>query len=256
MTDFQAGMLLAGEKQIEVLKMIDKNEMKTNRLDYFETWREDLSLISEKYKSWRLNTKFYFLKIFIFFIFLNDISYWFAIAITYPEILTSEAELLYYTKVQIPVALLGALFDSLSLYITLLVIRRALLSISNLSYISHLSIDLLIAIAATFWVLFVFSISGWIVKSTFNKTEDKTAVSSQSLEQVSSQSLEQRNQLYADRATSAFKNPTGREEMKNIYFGLIMGLSAIIPTCAHIACALFSLRFYLKRKKYFSETQS
>jgi len=155
---------------------------------------------------------------------------------------------LYYTKVQIPVALLGALFDSLSLYITLLVIRRALLSISNLSYISHLSIDLLIAIAATFWVLFVFSISGWIVKSTFNKTEDKTA--------VSSQSLEQRNQLYADRATSAFKNPTGREEMKNIYFGLIMGLSAIIPTCAHIACALFSLRFYLKRKKYFSETQS
>ncbi len=239
MTDFQAGMLLAGEKQIEVLKMIDKDEMKTNRLDYFETWREDLSLISEKYKSWRLNTKFYFLKIFIFFIFLNDISYWFAIAITYPEILTSETELLYYTKIQIPVALLGALFDSLSLYITLLVIRRALLSISNLIYISHLSIDLLIAIAATFWVLFVFSISGWIVESTFNKTEDKTA--------VSSQSLEQRNQLYADRAISAFKNPTGREEMKNIYFGLIMGLSAIIPTCAHIACALFSLRFYLKR---------
>jgi hypothetical protein len=239
MTDFQAGMLLAGEKQVEVLKMIDKDEMKTNRLDYFETWREDLSLISEKYKSWRLNTKFYFLKIFIFFIFLNDISYWFAIAITYPEILTSETELLYYTKIQIPVALLGALFDSLSLYITLLVIRRALLSISNLIYISHLSIDLLIAIAATFWVLFVFSISGWIVESTFNKTEDKTA--------VSSQSLEQRNQLYADRAISAFKNPTGREEMKNIYFGLIMGLSAIIPTCAHIACALFSLRFYLKR---------
>ena len=221
--------------------------MQTNGLEYFDTWRGDLSLILERYEAWRLNTKFYFLKIFIFFIFLNDISYWFAIAITYPEILTSEAELLYYTKVQIPVALLGALFDSLSLYITLLVIRRALLSISNLSYISHLSIDLLIAIAATFWVLFVFSISGWIVKSTFNKTEDKTA--------VSSQSLEQRNQLYADRATSAFKNPTGREEMKNIYFGLIMGLSAIIPTCAHIACALFSLRFYLKREKYFSETQ-
>ena len=130
--------------------------MQTNRLEYFDTWREDLSFILERYESWRLNTKFYFLKIFIFFIFLNDISYWFAIATAHSEIFTSEKELLYYTKIQIPIAFLGALFDSLSLYITLLVIRRALLSLTNLSYISHLSIDMLIAIVATFWVLFVF----------------------------------------------------------------------------------------------------
>ena len=114
-----------------------------------------------------------------------------------------------------------------------------LLSLTNLSYISHLSIDVLIAIAATFWVLFVFSISGWIVKSIFIETEGKTI--------VVAKTLEQRNQLYAGRAVAAVKNPTGKEEMKNIYFGLIMGLSAIIPTCVHITCALFSLRFYLKR---------
>jgi len=213
--------------------------MQTNEVEYFDTWRGDLSLILERYEAWRLNTKFYFLKIFIFFIFLNDISYWFAIATAHSEIFTSEKELLYYTKIQIPVAFLGALFDSLSLYITLLVIRRALLSLTNLSYISHLSIDVLIAVAATFWVLFVFSISGWIVKSIFIKTEDKTI--------VVAKTLEQRNQLYAGRAMAAVKNPTGKEEMKNIYFGLIMGLSAIIPTCVHITCALFSLRFYLKR---------
>ena len=225
--------------------------MQTNKLEYFDTWRGDLSLILERYEAWRLNTKFYFLKIFIFFIFLNDISYWFAIATAHPEILTSEKELLYYTKTQIPVAFLGALFDSLSLYITLLVIRRALLSLTNLSYISHLSIDVLIAVAATFWVLFVFSISGWIVKSILIKTDDKTV--------VVAKTLEQRNQLYAGRAMAAVKNPTGKEEMKNIYFGLIMGLSAIIPTCVHIACALFPLRFYLRHKKtktdQFVETQ-
>ena len=97
---------------------------------------------------------------------------------------------------------------------------------------------MLIAIAATFWVLFVFSISGWIVKSIPIKTDDKIV--------VVAKTLEQRNQLYTDRAITAVKNPTGKEEMKNIYFGLIMGLSAIIPTCVHITCALFSLRFYLK----------
>ena len=224
--------------------------MQTKKLKYFDIWRGDLSIISEKYKIWQLSTNFYFLKIFIFFIFLNDIAYWFAIATAYPEIFTSEKELLYYTKIQIPVAFLGALFDSLSLYLTLWVIRRALLSLSNLSYIFHLSVDVLIAIAATFWVLFVFSISGWIVKSTFIKT----TVTSQSLT-VTSQSLEERNQLYTDRAVAAVKNPAGEEEMKNIYFGLVMGLSAIIPTCVHIACALFSLRFYVKRKNHFSKTR-
>ena len=80
---------------------------------------------------------------------------------------SSGDELVHYIKVRVPVALLGALFDSLSLHIALLVVRQALLSQSNLSYLSHLSIDVLIAIAATFWVLFVFSVSGWIVSCSY-----------------------------------------------------------------------------------------
>ena len=130
---------------------------------YFDLWRKDLGLLLRKFQNWRANTKFYFLKVFIFFVFINDIAYWFAIATAYPEIFISEKEVWHYAKVQVPVALLGALFDSLSLYITILAVRWALLSSSNLSYISHLSIDILIAIMATFWVLFVFSFSGWIV---------------------------------------------------------------------------------------------
>jgi hypothetical protein len=206
---------------------------------YFNIWRKDLSLFFERFQSWRTNTRFYFFKIFILFVIINDIAFWFAIETTHPEIITSETELLHYTKVQVPVALLGALFDSLSLYITLVVVRHALLSRSNMLYISHLSIDMLIAIVATFWVLFVFSISGWLVSFIPIKSEI-----------AKHESLEDRNKAYADRAVAAIKNPKGKEEMRNIYFGIIMGFSAMIPTCVHIFSALFSLRFFLGLKKY------
>ena len=205
---------------------------------YFDLWREDLGQILRKFQTWRLNTKFYFLKVFIFFVFINGISYWFAIATAYPEIFSGN-ELEHYIKVQIPVALLGALFDSLSLYVTLIVVRRALLSRSNISYISHLSIDVLIAIAATFWVLFVFSISGWIVSFIPNVSK----------EVIKSESLVERKEVYTDRAVAAINNPTGEEEMKNIYFGIVMGFSAIIPTSVHLFCSIFSLRFFLHREK-------
>ena len=98
---------------------------------------------------------------------------------------------------------------------------------------------MLIAIVATFWVLFVFSISGWLVSFIPIKSEI-----------AKHESLEDRNKAYADRAFAAIKNPTGKEEMRNIYFGIIMGFSAMIPTCVHIFSALFSLRFFLGLKKY------
>ncbi len=80
----------------------------------------------------------------------------------FPE-LTHGISGVYYFKVQFPVVILGALFDSLSFFVTLLIIRRALHASKNLEYITHLSLDLVIAILAIFWVLFVFSFSGWIV---------------------------------------------------------------------------------------------
>ena len=212
---------------------------------YFDIWRNDLASLLKFYEHWRTNTKFYFIKVFIFFIFINDIAYWFAIATAYPEIFESEKEILHYSKVQIPVAFLGALFDSLSLYITLLVIRGALISLSNLSYILHLSVDILIAIAATFWVLFVFSVSGWIVSFFPEKPIIETHVPNKNL--IQPESLKERNKAYTSRAINAINNPTGKEEMKNIYFGIVMGLSAIIPTCIHILCGLFSLRFLAKQ---------
>lgn len=211
---------------------------------YFDLWREDLRGILEKFQAWRFNTKFYFFKVFIFFVFLNDLAYWFAIATAFPEIISGD-DFLHYSKVQIPVAILGALFDSLSLYVTLLVVNRALCSPSNLSYISHLSVDVVIAVAATFWVLFVFSISAWIV--SFMPAVSSSVVKTEM--QVQVQTLSDRSELYEGRVAAAINNPTGEQEMKNIYFGMVMGFSAIIPTAVHISCALFSFRLFFQSRK-------
>ena len=106
---------------------------------------------------------------------------------------------------------------------------------------------MVIAIAATFWVLFVFSISGWIV--SFMPVSDENTVIKGVIVKAKPESLKARNKVYEQRVTKAIANPTGKEEMRNIYFGIVMGISAMIPTCVHIFYALFSLRFFLHREK-------
>ncbi len=69
----------------------------------------------------------------------------------------------YYFKFQFPVGMLGTLFDSLSFFVALFIIRCALHARKNNEGVTHLSLDLVIAILVTFWVLIVFSFSGWIV---------------------------------------------------------------------------------------------
>ena len=112
-------------------------------------------------------------------------------------------------------ALLGAVFDSLSFFVTIRIIRSALKSQSPWSFVGHLSIDVIIAVIATFWVLWVFSFSSWLIRLT----EPATAV------------LTARQELYQSRAMDALENPT--DNVRNIYFGIIMGVSAMLPTCAH-----------------------
>jgi hypothetical protein len=124
----------------------------------------------------------------------------------------------YYFLVQFPVGFLGALFDSLSLFVTVYMVRRALQATTSASYLAHLSVDLGIATLATLWVLFVFSLSGWLVSFVGANPE----------------SLLARNGAYQDRLVQALQDPTGREEIKNIYFGLLMGLSAMLPTLTHV----------------------
>ena len=91
-----------------------------------------------------------------------------------------------------------------------------------MSYIAYLSVDLMIATLAAFWVLFVFMVSGWLVSAILSVPE----------------TLEARHMLYQHRLFNALQYPTQKESLKNIFFGIMMGGSALLPTLIHIGMAL------------------
>ena len=125
-------------------------------------WRDSLHQVLDIYERRRGSIKVFFPLLFLFFIILNIACYWWAIYTAFPfYMMTHEAS--HYVKLQIPVGFLGALFDSLSFFVTIWIIKRALASSKTSEYIFHLSLDLVIAILATLWVLFVFSFGGWII---------------------------------------------------------------------------------------------
>jgi len=200
--------------------------------EIIKIWRDSLHQVLGIYERKRGKLIIFFPILFFFFIFLNIACYWLAIYTAFPYYMqTHEAS--HYLKLQFPVGLFGALFDSLSFFVTIWIIRRALASTKTSEYIFHLSLDLVIAFLATLWVLFVFTFGGWLI-----------SLWEQVPEQISERSLK-----YTNRAVQAIQDPTGQENAKNIYFGLIMGVSAALPTCFHFS--LFFLAICSKAKKYF-----
>ena len=193
-------------------------------------WRRSLERLLNFYARKRGSLVTFFPKLFVFFMLLNMSCFWLAILTTYPHEVFGD-ERFEYLLMQFPVGFLGALFDSLSFFITVWIARRALKTTSLPSYIAHLSIDVLIAIVATFWVLMVFSVSGWLV----------------GMLQHSSQSLAESSAKYESRLTDAVKDPTGRENIKNIYFGVMMGFSAMIPTMIHLYLSAQSIFLYVRK---------
>ena len=195
-------------------------------------WRDSLHTILDRYERKKISTWLFFPLLFVFFIILNIACYWWAIYTAFPYYMqTHEAS--HYIKLQIPVAFFGALFDSLSFFITIWIIRRALAARKTSEYLFHLSLDLIIAIVATFWVLFVFTFGGWLISIWDNAPEQLTS----------------RGAKYTSRAVQAIQNPMSRENAKNIYFGVIMGVSAALPTCFHIF--LFFSSIFQKCKNKF-----
>ena len=127
-------------------------------------WRLDLNRLLLYYKNKKSQIEHYFIYLFLFFVILNISCYWFAMITAFPNLVFGST-FGYYFKIQFPVGILGALFDSLSFFITIYIIQKALKTTNDRVYIAHLSIDVLIAILATFWVLLVFIVSGWIRNS-------------------------------------------------------------------------------------------
>ena len=99
-------------------------------------WRKDLQRALLFYESKRSKGDSFFSYMFIF---LNIICYWFAMVIAFPSLVFGKT-FGYYFKVQFPVGILGALFDSLSFFVTILIVRRALLTVSTKIYIAHFNL--------------------------------------------------------------------------------------------------------------------
>ncbi len=180
-----------------------------------EIWRGSLEQLLNFYETNRGPFIIFFPMLFLFFIIINLLCYWLAMFTAFPDLTYGSAGL-HYFKVQFPVGFLGALFDTLSFFVTLFIIRRAIRSRSGMEYVAHLSIDVIIALLATLWLLFVFSFSGWLVHLWENTPQD----------------LIVRNAKYQRMLTNAIADPV--DNTRNIYFGLVMGISATIPTCTHI----------------------
>lgn len=183
-------------------------------------WKIQLYRLLTYYETNRGQLRAFFPKLFLFFIFLNMACYWWAMFTAFSEYIYSYAAW-HYFKVSLPVGLLGAVFDSLSFFVTIYIIRRALNSRSTLEYISHLSIDLIIAVIATFWVLFVFIISGWLIHALTPAPPIH-----------GEENLVTRQSRYSNMLIDALLNPF--DNIRNIYFGIMMGFSASLPTLIHI----------------------
>lgn len=189
-------------------------------------WKRSLQGLLDYYDSKRGKLISFFPKLFGFFIILNIACYWMALITAYPNHAFGHKWIEYYLM-QFPVGFMGALFDSLSFFITIYIARRAIHTTSTLKYIAHLSIDLIIAILATWWVLFVFTVSGWFVDLVLSSPE----------------TISERAVVYERRVAEVINNPTNKNSLKNIYFGMLMGFSAMIPTLTHLG---LSLRAFLR----------
>ena len=195
-------------------------------------WKQSLGKLLDYYEAKRGKLSRFFPQLFLFFVILNISCYWLAILTAYPEAAFGK-ERAHYFLIQFPVGFLGALFDSLSFFVTVFIAKRALRTSSTRSYVAHLSVDIVIAILATWWVLFVFSFSGWMV----------------SLIQHQPESLTQRSYVYERRLVDAVKEPTKTQNLKNIYFGAVMGISAMLPTFTHLSLSAYSVLKYLKLRR-------
>ena len=193
-------------------------------------WKKSLSRLLNYYETHRGSFISFFLKLFICFTLLNISCYWLALLTAFPHEAFGD-ERAHYFLLQFPVGFLGALFDSLSFFITVWIAKRALKTTSLASYIAHLSVDVVIAIVATWWVLFVFSFSGWLI----------------SIIQHSPESLATRADVYESRVVAAVQNPTNRNNLKNIYFGVVVGISAMLPTFTHLFLSVRAVGIYLRK---------
>lgn len=205
---------------------VDKSRCPISVHAMFSIWKASLAQLLYIYEEKRPRLLWFFPMLFLFFVVLNIGCYWLALLTTYPEYMQGQ-EAREYVLLQFPVGILGAIFDSLSFFVTIWIIRRALACHRLTEYIGHLSLDVVIAVIATFWVLFVFTWGGQLVSQIDAWMTDAVP-----------ESLTERTSKTTLRVQQAIENPL--DNWRNIYFGLLMGISASIPTFAHLGLFIYS----------------
>ena len=85
-------------------------------------WKRYLLYFLKLFIKASYNINFFKFKIVIFFITINIFFYWIAMIIAFPELVFGSSSLEYFL-LQFPVGLLGGFFDSLSLIITIYMIK-------------------------------------------------------------------------------------------------------------------------------------
>ena len=103
-------------------------------------WRDSLHTILDLYERKRGRLLLFLPCLFLFFILLNITCYWWAIYTAFPFYMeTHEAS--HYVKLQVPVGFFGALFDSLSFFVTIWIIKRALAAQKTSEYFDKQKIN-------------------------------------------------------------------------------------------------------------------
>lgn len=189
----------------------------------FEVWRGSLAAVHIWLARERARPRFA-VRAFGLFFAINLACFWWALLTAYPWKLHG-LKLAEYALIGFPVSVLGAAFGVASLAVTAWAIRKALEARSNCAFLAYLSIDLLIAVLSTLWVLFAFIVSGWLVSLVLPINE----------------TLADRAELYQGRVADIWVHPLALETLRNVYFGLVMGASAMIPTVVHVALGLWAL---------------
>ncbi|MGJ8631217.1 MAG: hypothetical protein ACSHWT_09250 [Glaciecola sp.] len=192
-------------------------------------WKNNLDHLYCLFQHKKENTDHFLFKLFVIFFILNFICFWFALSTAFPQYLSGDKST-EYMLMSIPVGIMGATFDTISMFITLWLIKCAIRTSNTFNFLAYISIDFFIALLATFWILFAFVASGWIVNLIIDNPE----------------TFNQRSALYEGRIEQIFEHPLYISSLKNIYFGLLMGASAFIPTLIHIYMAGYSCFKYFK----------
>lgn len=239
-------------------------------------WQGRLRRLIGYYENYRGRTRKFWRYLFLAFFVLNCACYQFALMTAFPE-RAFGVDWLRYVLIMFPVGIFGATFDCVSFVVTLAIMRHAIRVKAWLVYLGHIAADIAIAILATGWVLIVFSISTVLVDFVIGPptavpasqpapqttaptqvappvqkpfapvtapSEAPTNTPAQAAAATPNDSIDHahfmaaRAKGYRERVTDALSDPFSAQNLRNIYFGIVMGTSAMLPSLVYLYVGL------------------